>query len=73
MPIVTLKKEAEDVIIITENHGGYLEGKCFACGASGWINGCGYPSRVKAPGAHLQHKADCPMNAALNDDGSLKC
>ena len=70
MPIVTIQKEAKDVIVVDENDGGY--GHCFACGASGWIDGYGYPNRAEnAPGGRLRHTAKCPMNAVLNDDASL--
>lgn len=72
MPTVTLQKDAKEVIIVDEDHGGYLSGHCFACGASGWIDGSGYPSHVSAPGYHLQHNVECPMNVLLNDDGSSK-
>lgn len=70
---VTIKKNAEDVIIVTEDHGGYKEGYCFACEASGWIDGFGYPCHAKGvPANRLKHKHYCSMNDVLNDDGSLK-
>lgn len=71
MTKVTLEVDAEDVVLITENHGGYYVGYCFACKATGWLHTkYGYPVRAKkAPG--LQHKASCPMNDILNDDGTL--
>lgn len=72
MTTVTIQKNAKDLIIITGNLGGYKTGYCFACDASGWIDGYGYPNRVKGKGAHLQHKAKCPMNKVLNDNGVLK-
>ena len=73
MPRITLQKNAKDVIIVTEDHGGHLSGYCFACGSSGWVNGHGYPNRVKnVLGSHLKHRAECPMNAVLKNNGSLK-
>lgn len=70
--LITINKKPEDVIIIDDNHGGYETGHCYACKASGWIDGLGYPHRAKAPGAHLKHKKSCPMNAVLDDQGDLK-
>jgi hypothetical protein len=72
MLTVTIQKEAKEVIVVDEDHGGHLQGHCFACGASGWLKGLGYPNHADAPGAHLHHTAECPMNAVLNDDGSLR-
>ena len=74
MPKITLQKDAKDVVVITGDHGGYTEGYCFACNASGWIKGQGgYPNCVKnTPGSHLKHEVECPMNVVLNNDGSLK-
>lgn len=71
--MITIKKKPNDVIVIDEDHGGYKNGHCIACGASGWITNLGYPHRVRnAPGAHLHHKKSCPMNNVLNDEGELK-
>lgn len=73
MPLVTIRKKPSDVVVIDQDYGGHLCGHCFACGASGWLDGLGYPSRVKKPpGAHLQHKKWCPMNRRLRNDGSLR-
>jgi hypothetical protein len=70
---VTIRIDASKVVQVTEDHGGFLAGKCFACGASGWLEGRGYPHRAKdVPGSHLRHGASCPMNRALNNDGSLR-
>ena len=72
MPKVTLTIEAKELIIVTEDHGGYKAGHCFACKASGWISGFGYPARAKkVPGNHLKHRVSCPMNGLLNDGGSF--
>lgn len=72
MPI-TIKMKVEDVIVVDGDHGGFAAGHCSACGASGWIHRYGYPHRAKkVVRNHLQHKAKCPMNKVLNDDGSLK-
>jgi len=73
MAKITIEVEVKDLIVVTENHGGYLVGMCFACKASGWLYNHGYPARAQnVPGAHLQHRASCPMNDMLNDDGSFK-
>lgn len=73
MPRVMLKVKAEDVVVVTENHGGYTAGHCSACGAMGWIDGHGYPHHAKdVMGNRLKHKPKCPMNAHLNADGSIK-
>lgn len=75
MPKVVLELDVQDVVVITENHGGYLTGKCVGCKADGWLGdtGYGYPARSRRKGAgyHLKHKASCPMNDILNNDGSL--
>ncbi len=73
MSMIVISKEADDVVHIHSNDGGYLGGKCFACNQSGYLNHRhGTPHRVKnTPGNHLRHTAECPMNMALNDDGGL--
>lgn len=76
MPLVTLQKEAKELIIETEDHGGYMSGYCFACGAHGWVDGvasCGYP-QGSSQGllSGLRHAANCPLGDILNDDGSFK-
>ena len=63
------------VVAITENHGGYMGGRCLSCNEEGWLEPrYGYPHRVKAKvmGTLLIHTARCPMNTVLNDDGSVK-
>ena len=34
---ITLELDADVVVQITENHGGYEAGKCLACGTHGWL------------------------------------
>ena len=71
--MVTIEKNAKEVVIVTEDRGGFKAGYCFACGASGWIAGFGYPHHAKdAPGNHLRHKMTCPMNQVLDERGELK-
>ena len=73
---IRLRKEPRDVVVITGNDGGFLSGKCFACGQSGWLEGYGYPSHINTDeinkGWHLKHKKSCPMNAVVDDNGDLK-
>lgn len=55
----------DDVIIITSNDGGYLGGRCSACGATGWLdNKYGYPFGC-TPGNKLVHTADCDLGHKL--------
>jgi hypothetical protein len=71
----TVAVDPKKVVIVTEDHGGYLAGKCIACDAGGWLEPrYGYPHRVKGNvmGNRLIHEEDCPMNEVLNDDGSFK-
>jgi len=71
---ITLKKDIEKIVVVTEDHGGFLEGECIACDETGWIDGkYGYRYGVKGvPGNHLIHKKNCVMNKFLNIDGTLK-
>lgn len=60
----------------TSDDGGYICGKCVACGASGWMNSDQVKGRLGVPhGSKLTaivHKENCPLGAALNTDGSIK-
>ncbi|MEK7554284.1 MAG: hypothetical protein AAB517_02885 [Patescibacteria group bacterium] len=72
---ITLELDADVVVQITENHGGYEAGKCLACGTHGWLceSRYGFPYGSKKGMANeVHHKPHCPMNTHLNDDGSLK-
>jgi|GEM_PF-2703842 hypothetical protein len=73
---ITLTLDIDKVVRVTKDRGGYKEGECVACGAHGWMHTrYGYPhgSRAgKEKGNGINHKKDCPMNAYLNNDGSLK-
>jgi len=63
----------EDVVVVTEDFGIAEAGECLACGAKGWLETrYGFPSHVKNVETKLKHEAGCPVNALLNDDGSLK-
>lgn len=44
--------EASKLLVVTENHGGYLGGQCLWCGAVGWMD-------------RLAHKPECPVPAAM--------
>ena len=43
-----MKIKKEKLIVVTENHGGYLSGYCSVCGVRGWLD-------------ELKHKDDCPI------------
>lgn len=64
---IKLEIELEKLIVITENHGGYLVGQCIVCGESGWLGGkLGYRAGAKqVPGNHLKHKHSCPVNEVI--------
>ncbi len=71
----TVAIDPKKVVIVTEDHGGYLAGECIACNALGWLEPrYGYPYRVKGTviGSGVVHKKGCPMNKVLNDDGTFK-
>ena len=75
IPKVTIVTEASNVINKIKNSRGCAN--CLACGANGYVlddNHYGYPSDVKVTerGPLLQHKPNCPMNAILKKDGTLK-
>jgi hypothetical protein len=68
MKKVTVTVSARDVIQITADHGSYIEGRCAACGAFGWIEhkyGLPYPSKDRFK-TFLIHKKLCPMNALIS-------
>lgn len=71
---ITLELDVDTIARITSNHGGFYGGECIACDASGWLEPRhGYPHGSKeGMGNQVHHKPDCPMNAHLNDDGSLR-
>ncbi len=63
---------AEKAVRVTSEHGGYKTGLCLACQSGGWLDGHGYPHGAEVAGNLLQHRAECPMNEVLNEDGTLK-
>ena len=44
-------KSRKELMVVTENHGGYLSGLCALCGDSGWID-------------EIEHKPGCLLFAA---------
>lgn len=82
----TVAVPIEKIVIVTENHGGYLGGKCILCGACGWLDEerKGYNGKLGFPlyaieskanptgimGNRLFHKENCPMTHALDDKGN---
>ena len=44
-----MEVKRKDMLICTEDHGGYLVGFCAVCRASGWLD-------------KLKHKKECPVN-----------
>ena len=67
MKKINLKINPSKLVRIVENHGGYLTAECIVCDASGWLGGkLGYASIDKnAPGNHLKHKKNCPLNKII--------
>lgn len=70
----TIPVPIDQVVRVTENHGGYRGGECIACGALGWIDGK-YGDRFGANvmSNRLIHKRECLMNAEIEaiESGSL--
>ena len=60
VPVATLLNMVE----VTEDHGGYLSGRCLACGELGWLDGeHGYAAHHRRPMSNrLKHKKSCPLN-----------
>ena len=70
---VAIMVDLNDVVVVTENHGGYQGGKCVACGAIGWLDTrCGYP--YPATGVlrnKLIHTKGCSINKYLTPEGNF--
>lgn len=67
MTSVTVRLPLNKLVVVTENHGGYMGGECISCGASGWLNGkyglkAGTKDAKEWKGTHLVHKPSCPVN-----------
>lgn len=55
----------DNVIITTSNDGGYIGGRCVACGEQGWVdNKYGYPYGVPRTNK-LVHTEDCDLGKRL--------
>jgi len=52
------------LVVVTENHGGYLGGRCVICDATGWLDGeIGYAYNAKGLlGNELKHTRSCPVS-----------
>lgn len=62
---IMIKVPIDSVIVITSNDGGYLGGRCTACGESGWVdNKYGYPYGCPRTNK-LVHKQDCDLGKRL--------
>lgn len=54
--------EPEILVQVTDNHGGYLGGRCLVCHATGWLDGkMGYRHGTNVMGNRLIHTEDCPV------------
>ena len=62
-----IEVDADKLVILTEDHGGYLAGECIVCKAGGWYDGSlGYRFDDKdVLRNHLIHKKSCPVNKAI--------
>jgi hypothetical protein len=74
---IMLTLGVKDVVQVLYGSGGRVGGTCLGCDASGTLTNArhGYPygsEKGKKDIGELTHKQDCPMNAHLNDDGSLR-
>lgn len=72
--MITLPKNPEEAIVIDEDfQGNFKRGHCIACGASGFVDGLGFPYSAKnISRTSLKHRMECPLNAVLDDNGNLK-
>lgn len=67
---VRLTLDPEVVVRVTENHGGYLAGRCEACGVIGWLEGrlgLRYGDYTEFD-TWLKHKKACPINKVIDHD-----
>lgn len=68
--------DAKNAVVVTVGRSGHKEGKCVACGSTGLLTApFGLPNnedKKEISISLLTHSSFCPMNAVLNDDGSLK-
>lgn len=70
---VFIKVPIDNVIVITSNDGGYLGGRCVACGAHGWVdNKYGYPNGGCDMSNKLIHKQGCDLGSKLKIKVELK-
>lgn len=68
MAFILIKRNVRDVVRTVSGN----VRECSACGATGLAIRYGLPARVFGPSGRLHHKPKCPMNAYLNDDGTLR-
>jgi hypothetical protein len=67
-----IKVPIDNVIVITSNDGGYLGGRCVACGESGWVdNKYGYPFGTPRSNK-LVHKMNCGLGSLLEIEVRIK-
>ncbi len=63
---IKVELELQELVRVTEDHGGYLVGECLICKASGWLEDrLGQAYGAKDAGADLVHKKSCPINKEL--------
>lgn len=71
------------LVVDTRDDGGYRSGYCILCGSAGWSNtthtvenlGVPFGARSrnsKLLGNEIEHKVDCQLGLALDDEGSLR-
>lgn len=63
-------------VVTIEDHAGYQTGKCKLCAARGLLRKTGtfgQPFQAQGvPDTVLYHQESCPLNIALNMDGTLR-
>ena len=72
-PISTLMVEIpfHKTVIVTDNHGGYMAGRCMVCNGIGWL----YAERVDPidPKSNsLQHTPSCPVGKIIAEGGTVE-
>jgi hypothetical protein len=77
MPKVTITMEIDDIVVETEDHGGFVDGECRACHKTGWLVSSLYGFPPESPQARkhrnaLIHTPDCPVLPFITKNGAFK-
>lgn len=69
-----IRVSADKLVNVTNNHGGYHEGECLACGECGWLvkERYGIPYNGDKEINALRHKKSCPVGQQLDRQGNWR-